>query len=239
MKFSSKAITLFFFKPDNEEEKLFWRCNKCYEASKKVYKQDLSKGYSNLISHVEKCIGKNYLEQMETYCKEKNITLDQDGNLTSQRNISSFYQSSEKESRAFTWMTWVVIRNMPLSEIDNSITRRLGKAHGRVSSKTMRRWIIATAFEVEKKIVKELKNCSLISLIHDGWECDGTSTSYTAIVAAYKHPVKAMYTEVLLAIQPLLSEADLGADSHIELFESTMMLYGIGKEKLIALIGDK
>jgi hypothetical protein len=72
----------------------------------------------------------------------------------------------------------------------------------------------------------------------DGWTADGTSTHYIAIFAGYQHPKTGEYNEVLLALTPTLDEDDMGANAHIELFESTMDIYGLEKSNILCLIGD-
>jgi hypothetical protein len=83
-----------------------------------------------------------------------------------------------------------------------------------------------------------MKKAGLISLLFDGWTCDGTSTHYIGIFAGYTDPATDKYKETLLAIQPMLKEDDLGADSHIELLESTLELYDFPKENVVCLVGD-
>jgi len=42
----------------------------------------------------------------------------------------------------------------------------------------------------------------------------------------------------LLALQPLLEEEDLGADSHIDFIESTLEIYGKTMSNVIFFVGD-
>jgi hypothetical protein len=126
---------------------------------------------------------------------------------------------------------------MPLLEIENPLTRNLAK-YKAFTSKTLRQYIIATAAEAVPAIAKSLKEAGVITLLFDGWTCDGTSTHYIAIFAGYTNSTTGEYKEVLLALQPTLDEEDLGADAHIELVESTIEMYGVTKDMVVCLVGD-
>ncbi|KAG7361937.1 hypothetical protein IV203_025603 [Nitzschia inconspicua] len=121
--------------------------------------------------------------------------------------------------------------------MENPLTRSIVRIQP-FRIKTIRKYIIGTARETEKAVALELKKVGAVTLLMDGWTCDGTSTHYIAIFAGYEHPRLHEYNEVLLSIQPTFNEEDLGADAHIELFESTLELYNLDKEKVVCIIGD-
>lgn len=242
MKYNNKTLAAFFFTVDDEDSNL-WKCNKCYPTTGKVIKNKKATGYTNLVNHVRSCVGEDFQEKMKVHLESCGITtaVDKSGKPAfNQRIIDNFCAYSENEQRAYVWMRWLALRNQALVEVDHDLTRNLGKAWRPVSSKSMRKWIIATAAETEKRISEEMKEAGLVSLLMDGWECDGTSTKYVGIFAGYEHPKYGSYTEVLLSIQPTLADDEnQTADAHIELFDSTLELYDLPKEAVLCLVGDK
>ena len=241
MKYNNKTLAAFFFHADDENPDC-WRCNKCYPVNGKTIKNKKSTGYTNLLSHLRSCVGEDYQEKMKAHLDASGSTaVDNDGKPPfPQRDIENFCSYSDKEQCAYAWMRWIALRNQPLVEVDHGLTRHIGKAWKPVSSKSMRKWVIATAAETEKRIAEEMKEAGLVTLLMDGWECDGTSTKYVGIFAGYEHPKYHTYTEVLLAMQPTLAEDEnQTADAHIELFDSTIELYGLEKEQVLCLVGHK
>jgi len=238
MKFSGKNIREFFFRAVEDGEPDAYFCNKC----KGRYKSP--KGYTNLTNHVHKCYGNGWearlQEHLEKHCIDQKI-MKADGTIkestVSQSVMKSFYSSNNKELRAYQWIKWLALRNMPLVEIENELTRSMVKIEP-FTAKTIRKYIIATAKETEKAIAAELKEAGKITLLMDGWTCDGASTHYIAIFAGYQHPKTKEYNEVLMALSPSLEEDDLGADAHIALFEQTLELYQIPKDNVACIIGD-
>jgi len=154
------------------------------------------------------------------------------------KDIRSFFSSNEKEESVYQWVKWICCRNLPLSEVENEMTVNMVK-HKSMSTKTLRKTILGVANETVKPISEELRRAGKITLLVDGWTCDGTSTHYIAIFAGYVSPVTGEYEEVLLAIQPTLDEESMDATAHIDLFESTLKLYGLTKDDhVICLVAD-
>jgi hypothetical protein len=104
-------------------------------------------------------------------------------------------------------------------------------------AKSIKKWIINTAKKTEEDIGKILREAGHCTLIMDGWTSDGTSTHYIAMFAGFINQSNE-YEEVLLGIQPTLEEDDLGANSHIDLFDSTLALYGLTKDNVACFICD-
>ena len=232
MKFNGPNIRDFFFKPIANEADAF-TCNKC----KGRYRSP--KGYTNLHNHVTKCYGEGWEGRLKEHLETHDVKVKPDGSIKSveQSIMKSFYTSNTKELRAYQWIKWLALRNMPIIEIENPLTRSIVKIEP-FSSKTIRKYIISTAKETEKAIAAELQEAGKVTLLMDGWTCDGAATHYIAIFAGYLHHKSGEYNEVLLALTPTLQEDDLGADAHIELFESTIGLYGISKDDVACIIGD-
>ena len=232
MKISGKAISQFFFREAFENGT--WRCNKC----KKVKRSP--KGYTNLVTHARTCFGKDFDQEAVAHLERHGFHVKDDGTIVGgevdQRVIDSFYVSNEKEKRAHKWIKWIACRNQALTEVENELTQDLANVKG-MSSKTLRKYIIATAAETVPSISKALKDSGAVTLLFDGWSCDGASTHYVGIFAGYINS-EGEYEEVLLAMQPTLDEEDLGADSHIELLESTLEMYDLDDDHILCLIGD-
>ena len=61
---------------------------------------------------------------------------------------------SKREADMFGWIEWVVIRNMPLTEVDDEITRT-GMRYGPITSKLLRKMLFLLQAEVNCQIKKE------------------------------------------------------------------------------------
>ena len=176
MKIPGKALAEFFFKAEAfvDGKPYEWRCTKCEE----VYKSP--RGYSNLTQHLPTCRGANYEERFRQHLEDNGITLDSNGKVKTgkitQKTIDAFVNHGSKELRAAMWIEWLAMRNMPLSEIENPITRELAKSHEPFSIKSIRKYIIATAQMAEKAVAAEMAEAGVVTLIMDGWTADGTST---------------------------------------------------------------
>jgi len=222
---SNKVVSQFFFDQAPGGDKNLWTCKKCSKNRR------TKNGWTNLISHLKTCVGPDYLTMVASHLREQ-----QQKGTKKQAAIDAFLISNEKERRAHQIMEWMVRRNMPLSEIDNTLTRGI-LAPEPFCSKSMKKWILNTAKQTEETIAKVLQDSGYVTLLMDGWTSDGTSTHYIAIFAGFINK-EGEYEEVLLSMQPMLDEEELGADAHIDLFDSTLALYGLTKDNVICFIAD-
>jgi len=231
MKIAKRDAISFYYEKQTMEHKAagIWTCKKCKQTKK------CKAGYSNLYHHLEACVGMDYMVSLQTFVDNQPSTSVRISKK--QLALDSFFLGSPKELRALAWIKWICCRNMPICEIDNPITREFAGVEA-FNSKTIRKYIINTARECESSIAKALKAAGVITLIFDGWSCDGASTHYVGMFAGYIDPRTSEYKEPLLAIQPCLNEEDMGADSHIELFESTLALYGLDAGSVACFISD-
>jgi hypothetical protein len=221
---SNKVITQFFFEQAGDgEDKDLWTCKKCEKNKRK------NNGYTNLINHLKTCVGPDFKEMVANHVREQK-------GAKKQASISAFVISNDKERRAHQIMQWMVCRNMPLCEIDNPLTRDILSPEP-FCAKTMKKWILNTAKLTESVIGKVLREASPITLLMDGWTSDGTSTHYIAMFAGFINQ-HGDYEEVLLGMQPMLDEEELGANAHIELFDSTLDLYGLHKDNVVCFVAD-
>lgn len=123
------------------------------------------------------------------------------------------------------------MRNQPLNEVDNPITRSMFKVKP-VSSKSIRKYILSLVPLVEDSIKILLPE--KFALMFDGWT--DSSTHFVALFATFLKDNE--YYELLLACAPLVKEDDLGADQHLSFVKETLKLYGKSMDNVICYIGD-
>lgn len=129
----------FYYESQTMEDKTagIWTCKKCKEKKK------CKSGYSNLYHHLECCIGMDYLASLQTFM-DTQVRTTSSRISKKQAALDSFFIGSPKEMRACTWIKWICCRNMPISEIDNPITRKFAGVEA-FNSKTIRKYILNTA----------------------------------------------------------------------------------------------
>ncbi|ETO70911.1 hypothetical protein F444_12658 [Phytophthora nicotianae P1976] len=118
--FSTSSIpeeVLFFFDVEVVDKNITYQCRKCPSKARQMWKT----GYSNLRKHLVSCVGSDYMEKFTTSKKAQVNPLG----FTREKYIT------DKEFSVFRWLEWVVMRNMPLSEVDNPLKRSLA-GHGSI-----------------------------------------------------------------------------------------------------------
>ena len=193
-----------------------WNCRRCERQCRSTH------GYSNLCAHLSSCVGLTYKEMAWNIMRKGGVV----GNRPSQVSLKRFFSVNVK---------WVVLRNMPIIEVENQITREIA-AIKPISAQTLSKYIEKVANVLVSTIGSEIMKSGLYTILMDGWS-SGTD-HYVAIIAGFVCPRTNEYKEALLAIQPTLEASNLGADAHIALFESTLQLYNLKKETLVCIIGD-
>jgi hypothetical protein len=118
-----------------------------------------------------------------------------------------------------------------LIEIDNEITQDMLNVKP-ISSKTLRKYILSLTPLVEKSIAEQLPG--KFGLLFDGW------TAKTVHYVALKKYVNnaGIQKEHLLALAPLITEEELGAQQHVEFIEATLALYSKTLSNVVVLIAD-
>jgi hypothetical protein len=106
--YDRKALRDFYYKAVEGTSDL-WECKKCHCSKKQAIKS----GYENLKSHAVVCFGEDYLEVFLKSIADASTTR---GNL---RLDSYFNLPNKRERDIYKWIEWVVMRNQPLSEVDN------------------------------------------------------------------------------------------------------------------------
>jgi len=169
---TEQLIEFFFSRSDENACYYFCRNSKCQGSRgrpAKKYKQDPGSGWTNLKNHLRSCVGPNYEDVYHEHLKH------------AAGNIEGYFFGSPRDTDVFQILEWVVMRNQPLSEVDNKLTRALFKCKP-VCSKSLRTYILAMIPIVESTIHSELPD--KFGLLFDGWS--DSSTHYVALFAVYK-----------------------------------------------------
>ncbi|KAG6946268.1 hypothetical protein JG687_00016806 [Phytophthora cactorum] len=89
-----------------------YHCKRCESERKQL----VGTGYSNLIAHLA--------HKHDGFKDQFAATLSSNA-----QSLQNFGLVSQETSDRFQWLRWVVERNMPLSEVDNELTRSMSSLH--------------------------------------------------------------------------------------------------------------
>jgi len=205
MKIGGKEIyKTFFVQVEDKKHK----CKSCGGT----YSQDTKKGYTNLVTHIQK--EHPYWEDMMKVNDDKN----------------PFFH--KKGSNIFNWLSWIIEDNLPFTFCERPNTRKFSKLDN-LSVNTLMKYIKLTTERVEKKIADSLPNN--FGIIIDGWK-EGT-THYIAVFAIYANNV-GVGNHLLLAIAPPFDETTYTAQKHKAFIGDVLELYGKSLGNLIYLVAD-
>jgi hypothetical protein len=140
----NKNITAYFY--EDVGNGLF-RCKLCTTARK----QTPGTGYSNLIGH----LSSKHDDYQAIY-----------NSASATKSLSDFGFVSETTNGRYQWMRWVVARNLPITEVDNDLTRSMS-IWKPISSKTLKKLMEGVAAKVGAALATEMGE--LFGLIFDGW----------------------------------------------------------------------
>ena len=236
---SPTVVSFFFDKHPTIPKK--WVCKNC----KTTKSCDIKVSYSNLRTHLGHCLGGKYEDQITEYLAETKQIIGPDGRIT--RTLlssgSGFQRYTQVARDCYKWLKAIVMKNLPLSYCEDEHLRDLAGCNddpvtNSFCSKSMRKYILALTYLVEKEIAKELDG-KLISAMFDGWE--HRRRKYIGLFAGYEDDTTADYEEVLLAIQPTMEVDENGtADAHVDLIKSTLEIYNVDlDDQLVCLGADK
>lgn len=227
MKATSKQLCTFYFTPripndDGSSKNSEWDCNKCGKTKMK------SGGWTNLLNHARSCVGVSFQTDYEALHAK----------TTKPNSIASFVlRINDTERDMYKWVEWVVMLNQPLSIVDNPLTRE-GMRYKPVTSKLLRKNILALGKEVRASIKKKLPN--KFSIVFDGWS-EGT-VHYIGVSAAYVMLIDSQEVVVhtLLSMRPLLADDINGmkASDHINHLLKMLSSYGKTDTNIVCLVGD-
>ena len=180
---------------------IFFRNAKCKNG--KPYPQAVTSGFSNLKHRLKSCLGLNFKKLFLQYKK------------TCKRTFQAFVFVNDHDQHVFDLMEWAIVRNQPLPEIDNEITRRLLKNQG-IFSKSIQKYILNLNAIVEKKVSSEIPD--LFGMMFVGWT--DFRTHFFAIFPTYN--VNSRFHETLTVLALPLKEEDLGANQNLEFLKITL-----------------
>lgn len=156
------------------------RKHKCRSCNG-IYAQDTKKGYTNLITHLQK-EHPDYQESMKKNCE-----------------TNPFY--NKKGNNIFKWINWIIEDNLPFSFCEKETTKKYTNLEP-ISVDTLMKYIRLTTQKVEKIVADGLPN--RFGVIIDGWK-EGT-THYIAVYASYADS-EGVSKQPLLAIAPPFDES--------------------------------
>ncbi|GMF51418.1 unnamed protein product [Phytophthora fragariaefolia] len=81
----------------------------------------------------------------------------------------------------FQWVQWIIMRNMPIHEVEDELTRAMSKLQP-VTVKAIEKCMEGIAIKIAKKLEVELNE--LFGLMFDGWSHAGVH--YVALLAVYE-----------------------------------------------------
>ncbi|KUF77507.1 hypothetical protein AM587_10002609 [Phytophthora nicotianae] len=207
---SNKNLSAFFYAPLGQG---LFRCNICGSTRK----QAGGTGYSNLIAHLD---GKHAGYDAQ-------YTAAQGGNDSP---LESFGFVAEESSHLFQWIQWIIMRNMPVHEVEDAFTRAMSKLRP-VTVKSVQKCMEGIAIKVGQQLEKELGE--LFGLMFDGWSHAGIH--YVALFAVYEADGKLHVP--LLGLSPL-ADGTQTADAHVQLFKSTLDVYNKTLSMVAFMVGD-
>lgn len=219
---TSDLVKFYFRQCSDNPSYYYCRNDKCQAKSgqpAKAYKQKPGSGWTNLRQHLRACVGADYDKLYQERLEKSGGT------------ISGYFLASPRDTDVYQVIEWIVMRNQPISEIDNYLTRAIFRTKP-LSSKSIRKYILSMVPLVEGAVIAELPD--RFGLLFDGWS-DG-SVHFVAIFATYR--VEEQYHETLIAFSPLLKEDDMGAAQHLEFIKESLQVYQKSLTNVVAFISD-
>ncbi|RLN48889.1 hypothetical protein BBJ28_00014648 [Nothophytophthora sp. Chile5] len=205
----NREICAFFFEDQGQG---VFHCQLC-GASRK---QQLRSGYSNLLLHLTSTHPD--FEEIVTAAVESDALL------------TNFGFISEATHQRYMWLQWVVERYLPVSEVDNPLTRSMS-CWKPMSSKTIKLDIRMCSKNIGVLLEKEIGD--QFGLMWDGWP--HAFVHHVAISAVCN--VAGKRRERLLSLSPL-DEGSQDAEVHIEMFKCMLALYNKDISTMAFLVGD-
>jgi hypothetical protein len=235
--YNSKQVCNYYYSASNNDTE--WRCRKCEQLKAK------NGGWTNLLSHLKSCIGKDYALQYAqhadaTRMQQKHAALVSGGDASAGTMSAFVLRLSDTEKEMAEWISYLVEKNQPISVVDCPAMRKLARLQP-VSSRSVRKHVLSLMTVVKEYIKQRLP--STFALVFDGWT-EGTD-HYIGIWASYNvtdrtHDGKEHPIQTLLSIRPLLADGIEGmtARDHLSHIDRILDGYGKNKTNVICLVGD-
>ena len=162
---SSKSICEYFYAEVRKHE---WQCKKCLKLKSK------NGGWTNLLSHIRTCVGSDY----------ENVYLEHKKAASTKSTMSGYFvRVSELEKEMFSWIRFIVMKNLPVSFVDCTYTRDISRLRS-ISGKSLRRHILSLRDVLKETLRKELP--SRFVVVFDGW-IEGTQHYILGVAATYMY----------------------------------------------------
>ncbi|KAG3095834.1 hypothetical protein PI124_g16024 [Phytophthora idaei] len=203
---ASSEFCAFFFKDGSN---FIYTCKICNGGRK----QAPSTGYSNLLSHLG-TKHPDYLTEMATALRAKN------------GSIESFGFIPEAVDHLYSWMRWVVVRNLPLCEVDDPLTRPMSRLRPTTSK------AVKLSMHLVAKTIGKVMEEAFGVLFYD---CTHGSTHFLALFAVYMFGGKLQCRQ--LSISPLDDGSHM-ANVHIDHFKRVLDLYNKTLRMVLFVVGD-
>lgn len=156
--------------------------HQCKECSRSV-RQNLGKGYANLVSHVTTMHKEDCIQKVKAYM----------GAAVNGAMDLFVRRSNEKAKNIFGWMDWIVQENLPLAICENTNYRKRSNL-GIMTAKTLKKYMAMVKRYVFRKIKTQAP--STFGLIIDGWSIE--SVHYFAIFITWTNEKHGTVEEYLI-----------------------------------------
>jgi len=213
----SKSVCKFFFR---ELDKHVWQCKKCLKTKTK------NGGWTNLLSHIRTCVGKDYEKDYRDHQK------------VAPTAMSGFLvRVSEREREMYLWIKFIVMKNLPVSFVDCPFMRDIVRLKP-VCTKTLRSNILSLWEVLRETLRRELPRKFVV--VFDGWT-EGAH-HYIGVAASYMKVVdgKEVAKQTMLSMKPLLADGIQGmrAADHLEHLSRILETYGKTCDNILCLVGN-
>jgi hypothetical protein len=148
----SKQLCTFFFSsviPNDTSRNGEWLCNKC---GKKKWK---SGGWTNLLNHIQSCVGHSFAEHFDSVQQQNKSPI-----------TSYVLRASNAEHDIYKRIEWIVVKNLPISMVDDPLTRK-AVCYKSITSKSLRKHLLSVC-----NVMRESVKCKLpnkFAIVFDGW----------------------------------------------------------------------
>eukprot|EP00171_Calliarthron_tuberculosum_P023317 IDg23317t1 len=170
-------------------------------------------GFRNPYQHLRACFarGKPVIEQDEVihalYQEAMEMATRRGGTIRAHFQINTL---SDYEKALAAYVRWIVMRNRPLREIQDTEFRRISRHTVHISKETLEDVLFKLVELVEKRIAHEM-NGTRGALLYDGWSSNGTH--YIGVFASYCSQISATSnhcpTSIPVTRQTLISAAPM------------------------------
>jgi hypothetical protein len=176
--YNSKKLCNYYYSASNNDTE--WHCHKCEQLKSKK-----NGGWTNLLSHLKLCVGKDYALQFVEHAdaarmQQLHVALVGGGDASAGTMNSFVLRLGDAEKEMAEWISYLVVKNQPNSLADCPATRKLARLKP-VGSKSVRKQVLLLMTVVKEYIKQHLP--STFVPVFDGWT-EGTD-HYIGIWASY------------------------------------------------------